>query len=1001
MSSIPPYPLPPNHQKGFARIAARWLAIFVFFLFSATGFSQDTNDFDEVAVLFSVPRIGNTEISTLIKNEEAYIPVKEIFDYLKIKNTVSASLDSLSGFFIDPKATYLIDKSHNRIAYQGKFVDLSPSDLIQTEIGLYLKSGVFCQVFGLDCQFSFRNLSFTLKTNIELPALREMQQEQMRKNLSQLKGEKKADTVLKRNFSFLHFGMADWSVTATQENRQPDCYRANLSLGATVAGGEAEMHFNYYSGQSFRLREQNYRWRYVNNDLSIVRQISAGRIATPTVSSLFAPVDGIQFTNTPTVYRKSFGHYRYTGTTEPEWIVELYINNVLVHYTKADASGFYVFDIPIVYGNSSIRLKFYGPWGEESTKEEELVIPFNFLPVHQLEYTINAGVVEDEGNSRFSRGSFSYGLSRRMTVGGGAEYLSSVMEGRPMPFTTASARIGNAFILTAEYIHGVRAKGTLNYRLPSALQIDFSYARYNKKQTAILYNYWEERKASLTLPIHLKKFSAFSRLTYNQFVLPKLRYSNVEWLLSAAVAGVSTNLKTYVQNSGGAKPVITSDLSLSFRLPYSIRFSPQAQYQYDRQGFKMLKVDAEKRISERGYLNLTYQNNPALHNSSFTVGLRFDLSFARTFFSARRGNGTMVITQSASGSLVYEAKAGYANLNNQGSVGKGGFIVSPFLDLNCNGRRDRKEPKVDGLNLRINGGRAERRSDSTLIITGLDTYTPYFIELDKSSFDNIAWQIRKATIRATVEPNRLRLIEVPVAVVGEASGMVYLKKDGQQKGLSRIIINFYDSSHKLVAHTLTERDGYFSFLGLAPGHYTAQIDTAQLHLLNLSATPQSLSFSMASSEEGTIADGFEFVLQPLFESGEQKAEEKQSRTKNSFPQNISTERRTTVADSLPPIIQHKKLPKREKTKGLVSPKAAGVKKQFSFSSQKNKNYRQNKAADVFDAPLQPVTFQGSALQTLQQFVGKELPGPIKKPLQKTSERYGKQRQVFDKKKPSQ
>jgi hypothetical protein len=175
------------------------------------------------------------------------------------------------------------------------------------------------------------------------------------------------------------------------------------------------------------------------------------------------------------------------------------------------------------------------------------------------------------------------------------------------------------------------------------------------------------------------------------------------------------------------------------------------------------------------------------------------------------------------------------------------------------------------------------------VIAGLEAYASYLIELDKSSFDNIAWQIKNSTIRATVEPNRFRLIEVPVAVLGEASGMVYLEKGKQRKGLSRILVNFYDSSSKLVAKTLTEGDGYFSYLGLAPGRYTARIDSVQLGLLKVSAAPDSISFQIASSEEGVVADGFEFVLRPLAngdmeeqERGEERpvtsVENKQGRT---------------------------------------------------------------------------------------------------------------------------
>ena len=121
-------------------------------------------------------------------------------------------------------------------------------------------------------------------------------------------------------------------------------------------------------------------------------------------ATLYNPVIGVQLTNTPTTYRRSFGSYTLSDRTEPGWIVELYVNNVLVDYVKADASGFFTFEVPLVYGNTMVKLKFYGPWGEER-KEQNINIPFTFLPVKTLEYTASAGIVEDSVQSRFSRAS--------------------------------------------------------------------------------------------------------------------------------------------------------------------------------------------------------------------------------------------------------------------------------------------------------------------------------------------------------------------------------------------------------------------------------------------------------------------------------------------------------------------------------------------------------------------------------------------------------------------
>ena len=94
-----------------------------------------------------------------------------------------------------------------------------------------------------------------------------------------------------------------------------------------------------------------------------LRQVMAGKIATRATSSIYNPVVGVQFTNTPTTFRRSFGSYTLSDKTEPGWIVELYVNNVLVDYVKADASGFFTFEVPLVYGNSLVMLKYLRAMG--------------------------------------------------------------------------------------------------------------------------------------------------------------------------------------------------------------------------------------------------------------------------------------------------------------------------------------------------------------------------------------------------------------------------------------------------------------------------------------------------------------------------------------------------------------------------------------------------------------------------------------------------------------
>ena len=837
-------------------ITMAYLLLFMTVL-SLKGMAQNDAAYDEITVFLNVQKVGGADIPALIRDETVYLPVADIFSFLKIKNGSSAQMDSISGFFINQQATYLIDKPNNRITYRGKAIDLKSNELVKTETNLYLKSTYFGQIFGLDCSFNFRSLSVMLTTKLELPIIKEMRQEQMRTNIKQLRGEVKADTTIGRKFPILHFGMADWSVISNQDMGRKTDARINLDLGTVIAGGEANVRLNYNNNSPFTEKQQQYMWRFVNNERPYLRQVMAGKIYSQVTSSVFDPIVGVQFTNTPTTYRRSFGAYTLSNITEPNWLVELYVNNVLVDYMKADASGLYKFEVPLVYGNSAIKLKFYGLWGEERVQEENVSIPFNFLPVKEFEYTLSAGVVENSQRSRFSRGNFNYGLSRRITIGGGVEYLSSVMSGNAMPFLNSSLRLMSGLLLSAEYTFGVRAKGLLSYRLPSNLQFEVNYTKYDKGQKAIIYNYLEERKATISIPIKGKNFAAYSRFTVNQIVLPKLKNTNAEMLWSGSVYGVSTNFTTYGIFSDLSNPYVYSNLSLSFRLPSRLVLTPQTQYDYNSKSLIAFKTNIEKPLFKKGFLNMSYEQNFRSHTRSIELGFRYDLSFTQTGLSIRNTDHQTTVVESARGSLLYDRKTRYVGTNNRTSVGKGAITILPFLDVNGNGRHDPGEPKAAGLQFRINGGTIVRNDkDTTIRVLDLTPYTSYLLELDKNSFDNISWQMQALTIKVMIDPNMFKTIEVPISVMGEASGTVFSGSKGQE----RILVCFYRNDTTLVARTLTESDGYYSYLGLKPGKYTVGIDPGQLKKIHLFSAPQKKSVTFTSSLDGDIIDGLDFLL---------------------------------------------------------------------------------------------------------------------------------------------
>jgi hypothetical protein len=387
-----------------------------------------TGDVEEVLVFVRVQGVGGFDVVALYSydNERLYLPVTEFFTFLQILNEPSQHHLSISGFFIEESRAYVIDHSSHTITIDGKTIHLTSADMIRTETGLYLHTGVFGRAFGLHTTFHFRSMSVDIRTDLELPAIREMRLLQMRRNLEQLRGEVVADTTIDRRYHLFRMGMIDWSISSTQISRKTTDNRISIGLGMELLAGETNLFLNHSTRDGWNWRNQQYQWRFVNNDNRVFRQVRAGKIGPGSIASIYDPLHGVTITSASTSFRRSFGEYTLNEYTEPGWTVELYVNNVLVAYQVADASGYYSFDVPLVYGSSQVMLKYYGPYGEERIRERFINIPFNFLPTGEVEYTLTTGLLQDTLGTLYARAAAGIGVTRFLTLGGGIEYLTSI-----------------------------------------------------------------------------------------------------------------------------------------------------------------------------------------------------------------------------------------------------------------------------------------------------------------------------------------------------------------------------------------------------------------------------------------------------------------------------------------------------------------------------------------------------------------------------------------------
>ena len=779
-----------------------------------------------------------------------YLPAADLMNLLKIVTKITSEGQVVKGFVETEDVPYEINLPKRFITFKDSTIKLGEGDAMMDMGTLYLRTGVLEKAFGFTVDFNFRSLTALFKSKFELPVVKLKKREKEREKLQGSENDLKFDTIIPRNYQWIRGGMVDWSVASSQSPGYSSEIRMELGLGAEIFGGETNLLLNWSNDYGMNREQQQYSWRWADNDAKVVKQVQLGRVSSRSIASLLSPVDGFVISNTPTSVRKALGNYRIQDHTEPDWVVELYVNNILISYTRADASGFYTFTIPIMYGTSNMVLRFYGPGGEVRSEEKRFNMPYNMLPSREFEYKISGGALLDSMNSKFGKVEVNYGLSRWLTAGAGVEYLTSIIDNPEIPFVNFTFQPFSSLLITGEYAYKVRTKGTMNLTLFGKSTLEFLYASYTPGQKAIIYNYLKEKSGSLSVPYKIRNFSGYGKVGVRQNVYSTFTYNTGELMLSGNVRSYSVNMSNFMNWTDAGNSNIYANLSMGYKFGKNVTFRPSTQYNYSTNKFISYKAEIESKIFTVGNASLRFENSLLSNYKSINLSFRYDIPFMSSYVSIGYGSKRIQASESVKGSFAFGSGKKYVHIDKRGSVGRCGISVETFVDLNFNGVRDNGEPTAERIKVRCSGGQVfERDNDSIIRIIGLEPFVSYNLLLDESGFENLTWKLPFKSIRVITDPNQFKKISIPILPMGEISGLI---ADQNGNGIGRILVTFTDSTGNQFAKTLTESDGYFTYIGFKPGKYSISIDSMQLRILHKEVDP--IIIDVKPDIEGDIVD---------------------------------------------------------------------------------------------------------------------------------------------------
>jgi hypothetical protein len=817
--------------------------------------------YDEIFVYLSVENLGYYEIDAIYAEDRLYLPVLDLFNKLKVYTEASPQLDTIQGYVGDLSATYLLDFTNARYFFREKSRDGNPSDFLNTYGDVFVDVDVFDDLFGFHFKLDFRSLTVFLTTDAELPVVKMLRIQKMRQNLRTLEGETPVDSVIARNFHLAKGAVADWNIQARQASNAAPSYQFQTAIGTELLGGELVMRGSYTTQRPFDWKSQSARWRFVNDSSKVIRQINAGFIGAPLNSQVTTPLVGMGISNTPVGFRKSYGKMMVQRTTQPNWEVEVFINNVLVGFATADANGDFQMEVPLMYGNNALQIRYYGPYGEEEIEEQVINIPFVFVPKNKLEYQLFSGVALDTVAYRFAFGRVAYGINKRATINAGYEFFDRNVTSREMPFVGASFVIHEQLLFNINSVPNASHSASMMFRTRGGQFFEAESRVFEDGQDAELITSKQEHTASFNTPLMIGKTRINTRGRYRQMRL-------ISQVNHFADLNISTFLGRFnLAFFGGGlvqkDPSFFGGINGAVQLPRKWSLQGGVQGVLNTGQLTSVQSQIQKRFNRRVVASVNIASPLSLRETTVGLNVFVDLGQLTASAGGSYSSGNWQGLQTLSGSALLSSGPTPVQSNSRSTMGRGAVDIMVFVDVNHNNKRDKGEPLVKGMDVSMNRGiESMLENDSITRYVALQPYTRHLITVSDAGLPNIAWRLPYQLIGVSVDVNSVKKVHVPVKPMSEIDGFVQLADStGRLKPLGRMAVQIIraDSSETEVARIVTDRGGYYTYPELPPGDFIVRIDPEQLAFLNYSSSDP-MRISITPSVDGMFIPDVNFTL---------------------------------------------------------------------------------------------------------------------------------------------
>lgn len=842
----------------------------------------------EMLYIFSYPVVGRTYLMGMydFQSQDLYLPVIELFNLLEINMEISRDKNTITGTYLFGGEPYSIDVREHTIELGTKKWNSSADKIYRQVSDIYVHADLMSEIFKLHFESDINRLLLSLDTPHVLPIIELNNRKNARNNIREQQYERSFHTLrYDRKYSIINGGMFDYNIGVVSDMvaLQPN-YNFQYVTGLELLGGQFRGRQNslYSSTNGWQTGNANYDWEFNILNSPMLSEVFAGHLTTRGFNG--ETILGMGVTNQPIEPRQMFGYTFVDGTTIPDSEVELFINEQLIDYAKADAQGYYRLDVPLRYGTSKVRVQVYTPTGELKTEEKELQIPYNFAPKGVINYQIFGGYVRDEMNNplqdkRFAGSAdMNVGLTNWLTVNAGYSKSNNV-GAESSVFAGASARLFNAMLLDFEYVPDVwyRTNSSLVFGAANSLSNSFTkYMGLSSMNTrnanysminSLFYNFPFEafslglRVSGITYGYNDGSDTRFTSDIFTQVGRLNIRFNYSDtYSFENGTMIMDRDMDSYKVSGTYSFAGLKNEFLKSTFLRSSVLFSQEFR--------RVDQVDLQlsRKLFRTGRFTINYSNSFLTNNSFIQVGVNFSLSkWARSSTNMRTDFNDATVQQRIRGSIGVDHKHRYLEFTDRQQVGRSSATVLLFLDNDENGKYSDGDDLIPHKAVELDrSGSVNLGEDGLVRLSHLQSNYRYNLSVNRKSIPNplLVPDPDFKEFSFISDPNQFKIIEIPFYQAGVIEGVVNVRRNDVKEGIGGLRLSMSSLDSDYMVNLRTFRGGSFYQMDVPPGKYAIIADRLQLEMLGLIQESGAYEVEVKKTANGDFVQGLEIILIP-------------------------------------------------------------------------------------------------------------------------------------------